>query len=171
VSESNWTPRHDEAKDWAAKQRAMRRGIKRMSAVHGLPAHVLTVPRGHGYRKGSKLVKVVNVDSGAVVSNVEIEAGAILNIPGLVVWLLAQRDGIDQDAAKKIFDANEDAAKANRRYSPGRPKGSKNRINAESLARMEERKTKSKSPEYRKHVRKVELQLRPWMAKARDSAA
>jgi hypothetical protein len=145
----------------------MRRELRRACAVHGLPVHELRVKRVK-YHAASKLVEVVN-ESGAVVSSVEIERGRILDIPGLTIWLLAQRDGIDE--AKKIFDANEDAAKANRRYSPGRPKGSKNKINAESLARMEERKTKSKSPEYRKHVRKVELQIRPWKAKTRDSAA
>jgi hypothetical protein len=68
---------------------------------------VLSVPRGHGYGKGSKLVEVVNVDSGAVVSTVEIEPGAILDIPGLTVWLLAQRDGISEEQAAALYDQNE----------------------------------------------------------------
>jgi hypothetical protein len=123
----------------------------------GKPCHNLTK---------TKCIEVVN--GTEVVHRETLTDGQGIDVQALVLRLLTAKHG---DSARAIFDANETKARGYKRG--GRKLGSKNRatlnVTNEAIAERNARlAAKRKDPEYKRALRKAELQAKPSLRRKRD---
>ena len=172
-------PRRHEVRTWASMQQAIRRRLKRAVRVHELPTlelKVVKVDKRDGspchYAAAWKCIQIVS-ESQQTVHTETIEWAHGFDVPALVLRLLTAKHGT---GAQAIFAANEAKAKATRRWSPGRPKGSQNRPQFNHLdaqRRDHEQRTKEakRDPERKKELRRAHVTAFPSLKREKDYAA
>jgi hypothetical protein len=160
-------------------QQAIRRRLKRAVRVHELPTlelKVVKVDKRDGspchYAAAWKCIQIVS-ESQQTVHTETIEWVLGFDIAALVLRLLTAKHGT---GAQAIFDANEAKAKAERRWSPGRPPGSLGRATVthrdakrrEQAERIEAGRT---DPERKAELRRAHVTAFPSLKREKDYAA
>jgi hypothetical protein len=154
--------RHTTKRTWKTLQQRTRRALDYMSKVHGLPRYGFAVRRTDRrdgaachYRAYVKCVDVLDA-AGEVVHSETVSLFKGFDVKAFTLRLLTVDHG---DGAQAIYETNIARHKANHKRG-GRKLGSKNK--------REPVETKRTTAEYKRELRRQELQARPSLRRKRD---